>query len=648
MPLSSYTPTIDNRRYDDILAEARTRIPRYTQEWTDFNDSDPGMALVQLFAWMTDMMLYRLGRVPEMNYIKFLELLGIDLRPAQPSAVDIVFPVRESSSLPYVIVPKRTRVSAEDPDGPAPIVFETDRTLVAIAAKLDSLQSHDGYTFRDLSQLNQVGLDAFHPFGMVPKEDCCLYLGFKYSREFPQVELALNFVCAEANVKRPYASGQAVLQYLPARIVWEYWDGAQWRALSLLKDETAALTESGQVYLKTPAEGLMRQSIVGEITDERYWIRARLLQTKYQIVPQILSVSTNTVKALQAQTSKNEVLGGSNGRPDQILKLTYSPVLAGTLKLEVNEGDGFVEWKSVEDFFASTPTDKHYVLDRTTGEIRFGNGKNGAIPVGNNALVTSNIVAREYRYGGGARGNVAARAVKNLLTSIVGIDDNKVSNLRAAVGGSDEETLDEAKRRAPRTIKSRGRAVTLEDFEYLATESGDIRRAKALPLAHPDFPGIEIPGAVSVIVVPNSEIPNPTPSDALMKSLVARLNEVRLVTTELYVVPPSYRKVRIFADIVAADSADLGELKDTLNSKMLSYFHPLRGGEDEAGWSFGGDIFYSKVYTRLSIPGVERVENLVITVDGREGQNCSNIPICPGELVYSTEHDLNVSYSFDE
>ncbi len=72
-------PVIDDRRYDDLVAEARTRIPRYTPEWTDLNDNDPGMAVVQLLAWMTELLIYRLGQVPELNYLKFLELLGIEL-----------------------------------------------------------------------------------------------------------------------------------------------------------------------------------------------------------------------------------------------------------------------------------------------------------------------------------------------------------------------------------------------------------------------------------------------------------------------------------------------------------------------------------------------------------------------------------------
>ena len=94
MPLSAQLPVIDNRMFDDIVAEAQTRIPRYTQEWTDFNAGDAGFALVELFAWMTELLIFRLGQVPQLNYIKFLQLMGIELNPAQPAQTVLVFPIQ--------------------------------------------------------------------------------------------------------------------------------------------------------------------------------------------------------------------------------------------------------------------------------------------------------------------------------------------------------------------------------------------------------------------------------------------------------------------------------------------------------------------------------------------------------------------------
>jgi hypothetical protein len=83
MPLQ--IPTLDDRSFEQIVAEARARIPVHTPEWTNFNESDPGITLVQLFAFMTENLLYRSNRVPELNRRKFLTLLGVPMRPAAPA-----------------------------------------------------------------------------------------------------------------------------------------------------------------------------------------------------------------------------------------------------------------------------------------------------------------------------------------------------------------------------------------------------------------------------------------------------------------------------------------------------------------------------------------------------------------------------------
>lgn len=133
---------LDSRRFDDLVREARARIPRYTPEWTNFNDSDPGMTLVKLHAWMTETILYELNRVPELNYIKFLDLLGVSARPATPARVELTFTLDklDSSGDPLTVnIPRLTRVAVDDPDLPQEVGFETDRTLIAVNAAIGAL-----------------------------------------------------------------------------------------------------------------------------------------------------------------------------------------------------------------------------------------------------------------------------------------------------------------------------------------------------------------------------------------------------------------------------------------------------------------------------------------------------------------------------
>ncbi len=84
MPLQ--LPVLDDRTYEQLLEDAKRRIPSHTPEWTNFDvESDPGITLVQLFAFLTDNLLYRANRIPERNRLKFLQLLGIPLQPAAPA-----------------------------------------------------------------------------------------------------------------------------------------------------------------------------------------------------------------------------------------------------------------------------------------------------------------------------------------------------------------------------------------------------------------------------------------------------------------------------------------------------------------------------------------------------------------------------------
>src|SRR4029453_13834115 len=130
------------RTFEDLLREARLRIPRYTSEWTDFNDSDPGMALVQLFAWLTEMLLYQMNQVPDLSYIKFLELFGLGPPPPPPPTAPLTLeatPGAESAS-----VAAGSPFEASPADGGDPLVFETEAGLDLIRLPPTDVQVYDG------------------------------------------------------------------------------------------------------------------------------------------------------------------------------------------------------------------------------------------------------------------------------------------------------------------------------------------------------------------------------------------------------------------------------------------------------------------------------------------------------------------------
>src|SRR3954466_1491688 len=108
MPLQ--TPSLDDRHFQDIVDQAKRLIPHYCREWTDHNVSDPGVALIELFAWMADMLLYRVNQVPDRMYVKFLELMGIRLAPPRPARAPVTFYLSAPQPLDMT-VPNDTEVA---------------------------------------------------------------------------------------------------------------------------------------------------------------------------------------------------------------------------------------------------------------------------------------------------------------------------------------------------------------------------------------------------------------------------------------------------------------------------------------------------------------------------------------------------------
>src|ERR671933_2688511 len=117
-------PKLDDRSFHDIVEEAISMIPRYCPEWTNHNPSDPGITLLELYAWMTEMVIYRLNKVPEKNFLTFLDLIGVRLKPPEPAKVVLELTPSEGAEGER-LVKKRTQVATLQGAGVEPVTFET-------------------------------------------------------------------------------------------------------------------------------------------------------------------------------------------------------------------------------------------------------------------------------------------------------------------------------------------------------------------------------------------------------------------------------------------------------------------------------------------------------------------------------------------
>lgn len=673
MPLEA--PELDNRKFEDLLREAQLRIPRYTPEWTDYNESDPGIALAQLFAWLTEMMLYQMNRVPERSYIKFLQLLGMELQPAQAAHAHLTFTARPDADVQSV--PRRAQIQAQPPDG-TPVVFETLAGLDLIRPPLSNVQLFDGGAFSDLSEANKTPGTTFPPLGWLPQTGSALYLGFTppdppiAGRAFPQEMRFRVFLPLASQAGRPVSCrDREQLPRPPVSLVWEYRpasDPTRWRRLNVYKDDSVAFTREGYILVEGPKEIAATQEGKPLPKDEkRYWLRVRLAAGSYPAgqAPVIDFIRPNTVEAESLTTVRDEFVGQSEGLPDQIFTLRQKPVQPDSLELAVESANDDEEpqtWQRVEDFLASTPEDAHYVLNATKGEVSFGDGQRGLIPPAG-----VEIIARGYRHGGGAAGNVAGALITTSLSNLVGVD--KVTNERPATGGRDEQDVETLKERAPRLLRSRNRAITAEDYAALAAEAGEVHKATAIALAHPDHPGVEVPGALTVVVVPfaDREDRAPKPSADLITRVCQYLDARRLLTTELYIKGPEYQEIKIEARVEAKPYAAFDTVARDVGTAINEYLDPLgrkfgdeeeqnaaatgavtRGGKP-SGWDFGRDLFPTNLFSViLGVPDVVAVPSLVVMVDGRPHEINEPVRVGRDGMLHGVaEHEINVVPTVD-
>src|SRR5687768_6690997 len=173
-------PNLDDRRYADIVREARALIPQYCPDWTNLSDSDPGMTVVQLFAWMTEMTIYRLNRVPDKTYVHFLNFIGEERRDARPATVPLTFAPTEAH--PVLEIPPFTRCSTRQQGGMDALHYLTTDALTAHGALVERIvAAHAGEqpTVREIpferdADLPQVcflgGGRGVQPFRMDPIE----------------------------------------------------------------------------------------------------------------------------------------------------------------------------------------------------------------------------------------------------------------------------------------------------------------------------------------------------------------------------------------------------------------------------------------------------------------------------------------------
>ena len=219
----------------------------------------------------------------------------------------------------------------------------------------------------------------------------------------------------------------------------------------------------------------------------------------------VATLSGNQASSIITPDINGELIGYSSGQPDQAFALLETEVDTSTIKIYVENGNAFDTWSAVQHLEDSLPTDKVFkvVIDGDYNVyIQFGDGIGGAIPT-----ATSRIKA-SYFVGAGLIGNIPAGSLTSIydvpgatsLTKTLIMSKVTPTNLSAASGGEVPESLDSIRHNAPRALRALTRAVTLEDFANLAISIPQVGKANAVA---------SLPTSVSVYIAPERSLANP-------------------------------------------------------------------------------------------------------------------------------------------
>lgn len=432
---------LDDRTFQDMIEEVQALIPRHAPTWTNHNLSDPGITLLELFAWVTEAMLFRINRVPESSRRRFLELLGAAQQTARPATLKVIAATVELQS--DLSVPRHTRVLAYTDPLTDAIPFETvAETTFTEALPIQAI------TLRQTAATTVQAIGSGEPFQLV------------------------RLTAAMAAPVAPFAHAPRIwIGSGAARSYWHY--------VPTLRTSTAAdrhftiRADGGAVIFGNGRQGM--------------------------IPPAGAPITISYRSAADAQGMvRSRVLRLSNGAPNQVIPLAEAPLpadLQPRSDLEPGVEVAGAAWafaSNVLDFEAEAP---EFSVEPWSNALRFGNGARGQIPVrGAEIRVRYRATLGQLPPLPAATSFVFDASLPCAL---------HVHSFRVLDPGAMATSLDEARAQAFALLKPRWRSVTAADFaEVLGREVNDIHRVQCAPGDDLAESAALQPAKVGVLVTP--------------------------------------------------------------------------------------------------------------------------------------------------
>lgn len=668
-------PKLDDQNYKDIVEAAKRRIPVIFPEWTDYNEHDIGITIIELFAWLKEMQQYKLDRIPNSVREAMLLLAGAKPQLPTPARVKLITPQRLCAGS-----------TAKAADG---TLFTLLKPFDGCAFEIENVFMYSAEGFVDVTGISADAAVPFYPFGA--ELECGeRFLYIKISK--PQDKLTFEFMTEDRCpvARNPYNTAEGA----PRNIVWEYSAASGFKRCAVECDETHGLSFSGGLTLSAGADFA---EIAQGVPAAGVWLRASVENGGCEDMPLLSGIYASAAEFVQMQRESAykdalltdgaveiEDILAANGQRMVMLRDEYGwfdipdpecTVSGGHVRYDLSEYESAVsadgqpnvrvvfcteqagerilfssdglpcaefpfdfeqtllcdelkimvkdresakyprwrEYAYIEDLALAGEQDRVFTYDEKRGMIAFGDNENGeAPPAGNdNILVISCALTK------GDAGNIAADSLNEINTAIGAASSKQPF---AAQGGRSRESFDAALRRFRYELSDCKRAVSAEDYRAIAMKTPGLRVAdvRAIPAFDPDEPYAppEKQGALMTLaVLPYSRRERPVPDDNFLAAVREHMEQGRLLTVELKTCAPLYVTVNVSAELVCSTNEITGVLKNAERLVRQQFGIYPEGGKSR----FGESVREADLIAKLcNAEGVLTVKNLKISADRPE------------------------------
>ena len=629
---------LDNQSFDEIIQQAQKQISLLTSDWTNYNPSDPGITLLELFSWYKEVQQYHLNALSREHELAYLKLLGAAPHDMKPATALLALTGEG-------MVEEKSIFLAED------IPFETTRSLAVCPSQVMFLGRNDA-VITDFQKVQRAGGNLkFPPFLPEAPGAFCSFTLF-FDNPLPAgVPLQLWFQLEDT--ENTWGEDQTFLPYVTFR--GEYWDGEGYCPILVLEDHTQSFFHSGILRFQLPQQAQAR------FREQGYPLRFVLEKGEYVKPPIINDIRFNAVQVVQretfsqvqsyrpsaagvielaqdalSQTQRMEVygvegdrwiplswesirprrvrlsasgfetvqvvtwkkeaddlrrLGFANGIACFQIPLLQSDLLPNSLTLLVKEPDGnWYYWERVDDFYSAGPSSRQYCLDTDSNTLRFGDGEQGRAPEGELLLLSWSTSLGEL-------GNIQ----EGYLLPPSQAQVQEAACVSPAQGGSSPETTEACFRRVKQEFHQPKRCVTLRDFEQIAlsTPGTYLKRVQA-------FVKDEAPNQVFLAIETQGN--NITLHPGVVENLKHAILPKVMINTKVNFLAPVYVRLKIYAQIRV--KLQFFTQQEEIRRSLADYF-------EDSAIGFGSTLSKNALLDYLyAMPQVDRVEILELSFSG--------------------------------